>query len=260
MPGSGDGKGWAGADPIASVEETDQLRTVVDVRPVKTSRLRIRIHDTWRSDHAFPRLAEIEVFAASVSARARTLTASPVAGERKSERILLARASGTPVVFPGEEFDPDKGYLHYVRAFLDTMIAEGTDRYGKQRSPMFCSILDMETHSLPADPPANIPGQRHGDRALHGGNLFHDVMLLRACDAVSALTGDKRYATAATDYLKFFLTHCPHKVTGLFPWGEHAYWDFHNEKSGTKDPRVSRCSSTGFLGANVADRFRLGAW
>src|SRR5574340_1277084 len=108
------------------------------------------------------------------------------------------------------------------------MIDEGTDVYGREHSPMFTSLLDMDSHRNPEDTPAGVPGQRHGDRSIHGGNLFHDVMLLRAADYMSELTGEPRYAKAATDYLGFFLSHCAQK-TGLFPWGEHAYWDFYRE-------------------------------
>ena len=116
---------------------------------------------------------------------------------------------GEKIVYPGEPYDPAKGYLYYARTCLDTLIAEGTDRYGETRSPMFASLLDMETHAIPDDAPPNVPGQRSGDRTLRGGNLFHDVMLLRACDAATALTGDPKYRDAASAYLAFFLEHCP---------------------------------------------------
>ncbi len=224
-------KTWAGASPLAVVRGTREVRTVVDVEPVKTTRLRLRIRDTWRDDHAFPRLHEIEVYAAAPGAEGRMLKDSPIADEKDSERSLLRRAMGEKIVFPGERFDPAKGYLHYSRSFLDTMIREGTDRYGPVRSPMFASLLDMESHRNPEDTPANVPGQRFGDRTVRGGNLFHDVMLLRAADCLTELTGEAKYRRAVTDYLKFFLTNC-RQPTGLFPWGEHAHWDFYREAPG----------------------------
>ena len=138
---------------------------------------------------------------------------------------------GEKIVFPGERFDASKGYLHYARSFLDTMIREGTDRYGPVQSPMFASLLDMETHRNPEDTPANVPGQRFGDRTIRGGNLFHDVMLLRAADYLTDLTGETKYRRAATEYLQFFVTHC-RQPTGLFAWGEHAHWDFYREAPG----------------------------
>jgi hypothetical protein len=216
---------------LAVVRGTREVRTVVDCTPAKTDRLRIRIRDTWREDHSYPRIHEIEVYVVDKTTQTRDVRPSPVPGEKPSERLLLSRAMGEKIIFPGERFDPAKGYLHYARSFLDTMIREGTDRYGPVPSPMFASLLDMETHRNPEDIPDNIPGQRLGDRAVRGGNLFHDVMLLRAADYVTELTGETKYRQAATDYLKFFVDHCPQQ-TGLFPWGEHAHWDFYREAPG----------------------------
>ena len=223
--------GWAGGSPVAVVRGTRDVRTVVDCEPASVTRLRLRIRDTWREDHAFPRLHEIEVYAAAAGTPGRKLKDSTVPGEKPSEQLLLRRAMGEKIVFPGEPFDPAKGYLYYARSFLDTMIREGTDRYGPVHSPMFASLLDMGTHRNPDDVPGNVPGQRLGDRAIRGGNLFHDVMLLRAADRLAELTGETKYRQAATDYLKFFVEHCL-QPTGLFPWGEHAHWDFYREAPG----------------------------
>ena len=220
---------WAGASPLAVLRASD-VRTTIDFTPVSTRRLRIRIRDTWRDDHAFPRLEEVEVWApppGGAGPAPRRLDDSPVPGEGKSERLLLRRALGERVEFPGEPFDPARGYLGYCRAFLDTMIAEGRDVYGPERSPLFASVLDMESHRIPDEVPACVPGQRQGDRAVRGGNAFHDVMLLRAADLLSDLTGEGKYRAAATDYLRFFLGR--RTATGLLPWGEHAHWDFFRE-------------------------------
>ncbi|MBM3835124.1 MAG: discoidin domain-containing protein [Verrucomicrobia bacterium] len=55
---------WAGATPIAVVRSTTNVSTTVDFRPVKTTRLRIRIRDTWREDHTYPWLHEIAAYRA----------------------------------------------------------------------------------------------------------------------------------------------------------------------------------------------------
>ncbi|MBM3835125.1 MAG: hypothetical protein FJ403_18000 [Verrucomicrobia bacterium] len=140
---------------------------------------------------------------------------------KDSERFVLRRALGEKYVAPGTTLDPKKGYLFYVRTFLDTMIRDRTDRYGSVHSPMFASLLDMESRRIPEDIPANIEGQRYSDRSLRGGNLMHDIMLLRAADLTAQLSGEEKYRRAVDDYLRFFLEHCP-QPTGLFPWGEHA--------------------------------------
>jgi hypothetical protein len=222
---------WAGTTPLAVIQATTNVTTVVDFAPVKTDRLRIRIRDTWREDHSYPRVHEIEVHETKSSSTAQRLKDGPLPNEKGSERSLLRRAMGERYVAPGTEFDESAGYLSYARKFVDTMIKDGTDRYGAVHSPMFASLLDMESHRIPEDVPGNIEGQRYSDRSLRGGNLMHDVMLLRTCDLLSKMTGETNYEGAATEYLKFFLSHCPQR-TGLFPWGEHAYWDFFEEKPG----------------------------
>jgi hypothetical protein len=224
---------WAGETPLAVVDTKD-LTTVVDFDPVKTKSLRIRIRDTYYF-HSFPRIVEMEIYQAGPGAKLKKLKDAPIPDEKKVERKSLALAFGKVFTYPRTKFDPAKGYLWYARSFADTMIAEGTDIYGKVHSPMFTSLIDMETHRHPGDDtPDNSPGQRYGDRSLYGGNLFQDVMLLRALDYISELTGNKKYRRAVTDYLTFFLKNCPRPETGLFPWGEHAYWNFYEEKPGSE--------------------------
>ena len=222
--------GWTGATPLKTARATNVL-TTIDFPAVETTALRIRIRDTWREDHSYPRIHEIEIHRAPASESVQPLLASAIPDEMPSERAVLRRALGERYVPPGTTFQPTKGYIGYVREFIDTIIRDGTDRYGAEHSPMFASLLDMESHAIPEDIPANIEGQRYGDRALRGGNLLHDVMLLQACGLLSKRTQDAKYEQSRNAYLTFFLKRCPQK-TGLFPWGEHAYWDFFQEKPG----------------------------
>jgi hypothetical protein len=222
-------KTWAGNTPLAVLSNTTEETNTIDFQPVTTKALRIRIRDTYYF-HSFPRLLEIEVYEALPSEKGRTLSDAAIADENKTERLILDRAFGKQVVFPRTAFKPSNGYFYYAKTFADTMIASGTDRYGKVKSPMFASIIDMETHSNPLETPENSPGQRFGDRSIHGGNLFHDVMLLQAMNYMTSITGDTKYKLAADNYLSFFLQNCPDPNTGLFPWGEHAYWNFYEEK------------------------------
>ncbi|MEX2235294.1 MAG: discoidin domain-containing protein [Cyclobacteriaceae bacterium] len=222
-------KTWAGQSPLTVVKNTTEEINTVDFEPVKTKALRVRIHDTYYH-HIFPRLREIEVYEALPGAKGKKLPDASIPNEKKSERMILDRAYGRVFDFPRTKFKESKGYLNYVKTFADTMIASGTDRYGKIHSPMFASLIDLESHRNPEDIPGNSIGQRYEDRSLRGGNLFQDVMLLQAMDNISKLTGDNKYQQAVTDYLTFFLKNCPHPATGLFPWGEHAYWNFYEEK------------------------------
>ncbi|MBM4086221.1 MAG: hypothetical protein FJ272_15665, partial [Planctomycetes bacterium] len=226
------GQDWAGATPLAVVKDCKDVTVTCAFDPVTTDAVRVRLRDTWRPDHAYPRVCEIEVARAEPGVRGRQLQPSPIADEAEYERLLCDWAMGIKRQYPGATFEPDKGYLHYARTFVDAMLAKGTDIYGDAHSPMLVSILMLPSQKHPGQPLASVPGQRTGDRAPFGGNLFHDVMLLQAMDLLSAVTGEPKYKAAADAYLRYFLEHCPRKETGLFPWGEHAHWDFYKDAPG----------------------------
>ncbi|MGM0494934.1 MAG: hypothetical protein ACQER1_18520, partial [Armatimonadota bacterium] len=60
--------------------------------------------------------------------------------------------------------------------------------------------------------------------------LSHDRPLLEAMEYVSEYTGDAKYREAADAYLRFFLENCTDTPTGLWPWGEHVYWNFYEDQ------------------------------
>ena len=80
--------------------------------------------------------------------------------------------------------------------------------------------------------PRAISGQRDNDRAFPGSNLLHDFPTLAAFDALSAFTGDDRYAAATDRYLRRFMETCTRTTSGLFLWGEHAFWNIVDECPG----------------------------
>lgn len=152
----------------------------------------------------------------------------------------------------------DGPLLRRVQLFVDTMIARGTDRYGPEKSPLFAAMLNLDTMSLPAiDLPAEVLakaasavglpyplntlqladcglpplpiGIRETDRAPMGCNFEHDIMLLRTMQALSAITGEGKYADHVDAYLRFWLDRCQSEATGLMPCGEHMCWDFVHE-------------------------------
>lgn len=139
-------------------------------------------------------------------------------------------------------------YRQAVRLFLDTMIEKGTDRYGPEHSPLFASMLDLDTMALPevrlpADYftkddlpealghgiPAPPVGIRPTDRSPLGNNLEHDIMLLKTLYAFSRVTGEPRYARHADAVLQFWLSRCQSPASGLMYSGEHASWNFLSE-------------------------------
>ena len=224
--------GWAGAAPLAVVRDNTDVRRVCQFEPVTTDGLRIRILDTWRPDHAYPRICEVEIGRAGAGAAGRRLPEGAIPDETEYERLLCEWALGTRSELPRTRHDPAKGWLHYAQTFADTMLAAGTDIYGDVHSPMFTSILMVTSRKHPGHRLPSLEGQRAADRAAFGGNLFHDVTLLLAMDRLSDLTGDDRYRRGVDAYLRTFLATCPASETGLFPWGEHAHWDFAKDAPG----------------------------
>lgn len=103
---------------------------------------------------------------------------------------------------------------------------------GEAYEGLFPSVLSLDTHQMPDELPPPIPGQRGGDRSYPGSNLIHDEALLMTMYALSKACHRGDYAKAADRYLKRFATHCTDTVTGLFPWGEHAFWHLKEDKVG----------------------------
>jgi|TARA_Y100000588_G_scaffold376717_1_gene454885 hypothetical protein len=109
--------------------------------------------------------------------------------------------------------------LEKVCRALDIAIGLGANYEG-----LFPSIIDRSTHQMMVDMPPAIAGQRDGDRSHLGCNLIHDQAALQAMYALARALGRPDYARAADRYLQRFATHCTNTITGIFPWGEHAYW------------------------------------
>jgi len=166
----------------------------------------------------------------------------------------------------------DRAMLDLVRRYADTMIKHGRDRYGRVHSPLFASALDRKTPTPPTNPPPAPEGIREGDRTLSGGNPMHDENFYRVLYTLSEVTGDRRYAKAADDALRFFFTHCQSEATGLLAWGEHLGWDFQTEgvlaerdkhefyrpwalwdKSWTLAPEACRCFAGGLWENQISD-------
>lgn len=103
----------------------------------------------------------------------------------------------------------------------------------KPYNGLFPSLLDCRTGDMLNELPAPIPGQRNADRAPKGSNLMHDIPLLGTMYALARSEGKPEYADAADRYLRYFAMHCTNTATGLFPWGEHAYWHLIEQRVGS---------------------------
>lgn len=113
--------------------------------------------------------------------------------------------------------------LDRVARAIDALITIG-DRY----DGLFPSLIDRNTHRMLTAMPPAIPGQRDGDRAHLGSNLIHDEPLLMTMYALD----HNGYTEAADRYLRTFSTQCTGTESGLFPWGEHAYWNLKDARPG----------------------------
>ena len=221
--------GWA---LLGEVRDNTQERITVPLVPAQVQVLRLRLRDNARVNHDYAVVSEVRVFPPAAGAPLAALAAAPVPDETAGELMFITEALGDRPPEVRAAYDPKKSLLDYVRRFADTILQYGTDRYGTVHSPMFVSILMLATKEHPGSAVPSIPGQRMGDRAMFGGNLQHDIPLLEALVALSELTGDTRYREAADAYLQFFLDNCTDTPTGLWPWGEHAHWDFYTEQPG----------------------------
>ncbi len=121
--------------------------------------------------------------------------------------------------------------LSRVTGAIDGLILAAEPFHG-----LFPSILDRGSLTMLAEMPPLIEGQRVTDRAFRGSNLIHDEVTLFT---MYALARDG-YAAAADRYIDRFANHCTGTVSGLFPWGEHAYWNLDEDAPGCgyklKDP------------------------
>jgi hypothetical protein len=117
--------------------------------------------------------------------------------------------------------------LHTAVKALDLLVAAAEPHGG-----LIPSVLDRATGEMPAISPPAIAGQRQHDRSHPGSNLSHDHTVLLSLDRLGAVLGRADYTAAADRYLRRFADHCTDTPTGLFPWGEHAYWNLAEDRLG----------------------------
>ena len=147
-------------------------------------------------------------------------------------------------------------FIDAIDEAIDTLIVASEPYEG-----LFPSMLDRHEGTMLRDVPPAIPGQREHDRAHHGTNLIHDEPVLQTMYALAEALDRPTYAAAADRYLETFATTCiagdeSHgpggTATGLFPWGEHAYWHLLEDRVGN-----SREYGRDHPGPAIHDHLRL---
>jgi len=142
---------------------------------------------------------------------------------------------------PARAASPD--FLAVVQRYADVMIEDGRDRYGADDTPLFAVSLDRGTRRIHEGAKLEAVlaiergdwGIRSHDRMVQGANPMQDQNLYRTLYVLTEATGDRKYADAADDALRWFFGHCQSGTTGLFAWGEHIGWDFTTEAVIVKD-------------------------
>jgi len=141
-----------------------------------------------------------------------------------------------------------ENYREKAVEFANEMIRYGTDRYGREHSPLFAGMLiRSEIPSLPPDVvitgkgdqpkpgiALNIPNVFRGSNLAHkityrGSDANNDVGLLKLLYGISDKSGEIHFAQAADSCLSWLINNTP-MDNGLIPWGEHSGWDFRKER------------------------------
>jgi pectate lyase len=130
--------------------------------------------------------------------------------------IVLVRSSSFAQTNANAE-----GYITAVRLFADTVIADGRDTYGRQKTPLFVDGLQAES----LEP---VRWQRKGETWVLC-NFASQQPLLRLLDGLTTLTGNDQYRRAAEDATRHALKHLQ-APNGLLYWGGHMAWDLDGEK------------------------------
>jgi hypothetical protein len=100
-------------------------------------------------------------------------------------------------------------YFLMVKKYVEFMIVNGRDRYGKEHSPLFATVLDRKTgNAYKSNPPKAPKGIRERDRTYRGANPSRQNGLYSLMYELSKITGDKRYAEEADKGIAWFWNNC----------------------------------------------------
>jgi len=117
--------------------------------------------------------------------------------------------------------------IQLIQSHFDTIITHGTVEFGLDPNPMWLASLDVHTGQFPADslPAPEIEPRVY--RYIHapgGVNAYWDQPHLVAAHALSAVTGEPRYAEAADRDISASLERSV-SACGQIPWGNQYYDD-----------------------------------
>ncbi len=151
-------------------------------------------------------------------------------------------------------------YAKLAAKHLDTLIAKGTDRYGRKHVPIWVLNLDLDSlncfmryHDGLERTYESRMGQGHlsysswtpwgvGHRAIRisqrpagCSNLYVDQPTLRAATLIDALSGTPTYRPAIEAYVRYVLKHFIDPRNGLIRWGVHVSYEVFHERFNYED-------------------------
>jgi len=148
---------------------------------------------------------------------------------------------------PVEDFSYLKtfDYMRIAKNYAEYMIHEGRDIYGKQKTPLFVSVIDRKrrasfknwkevpfphVRSKPWAPGImRLHKRRPYDWPYTGADPLRDLPLYNLLYRLTEITSEKKYAREADRSIKWFLENAQSPVTGLYPWGTHMHWNVHTD-------------------------------
>lgn len=117
--------------------------------------------------------------------------------------------------------------IQQIRQHFDTIIAQGRADFGADPNAMWLASLDVRTGRCPNGQSAGQAASARVHGYIHAPNgvtLYWDQPHLVAAHALSHVTGDPAYASAADAYVQAFLERSIASCD-LFLWGNHYYYD-----------------------------------
>jgi pectate lyase len=141
------------------------------------------------------------------------------------KRFVVLFLFGTSIIpaipCPGDESSSGK-YLKAVQDFADTVVEQGRDTYGQQRTPLFVDGL----HAVSLKPAI----WKKDGQSWVLSNFASQQPLIRLLDGLSTLTGNPGYRRAATEAADYALKNLQ-SGNGLLYWGGHVAWDLETERA-----------------------------
>jgi len=133
----------------------------------------------------------------------------------KTRRLLFAILLLVTAVTTAGAAENGK-YLTAVRTFADNVLEYGKDIYGPKHTPLFIDGINIHDHRAPE-------WKKDGQTWILS-NLASQQNLFRVLDALTTITGDEKYRSAATEAIEYAFANL-RSPNGLLHWGGHVAYD-----------------------------------